>query len=356
MKILTKKYITKSGKINEYYCLRFQQNGKDIWRSLGKKGIITKALAEKIALKMLRDFELEKHGIKNIKCPKLKDFAKEYLDYQKNIRKIKSWERTETILVNLIKFFGNKKLNEITANKIDNYKKARLDSMIAPATVIRELAELRHLFYLAEKWERFFGKNPVAKAGLITINNQRDRVLNLEEEKNLLECSEPYLKAIIIGAINTALRKSEIINLKWSDVNLETNLITLQHSITKNNKTRMVPINATLRKVLLSQKLKSGGNDYVFLSSLNRPYKRHDSLNRAFKLALKKANIKDFRFHDLRHTSASRMADSGVSVIAISKILGHQNIQTTMRYSHPDSSLIEAVKSLDNYENKAKMV
>ena len=93
-------------------------------------------------------------------------------------------------------------------------------------------------------------------------------------------------------------------------------------------------------------RLKSVGNEFVFLSSKNTPYKRHDSLNRAYGLAREKANLKDLRFHDLRHTVGSRLGEKGVTVQAINKILGHADIRTTMRYVHPDYSLREAVEKL----------
>jgi integrase len=73
---------------------------------------------------------------------------------------------------------------------------------------------------------------------------------------------------------------------------------------------------------------------------------RHDSLNRAFHGACERSNIKGLRFHDLRHTCATRMIERGGSIVAVSKILGHADIKTTMRYAHPDNSLVEAVNSL----------
>jgi integrase len=97
-------------------------------------------------------------------------------------------------------------------------------------------------------------------------------------------------------------------------------------------------------------KLKSAGNKYVFLNSLGAPYTRHDSLNRAFKLALKKAGIMDLRFHDLRHTAGTRLGEKGIPVQVISKILGHSDIRTTMRYVHPEDSLKDAVEKLTSSE------
>ncbi len=84
----------------------------------------------------------------------------------------------------------------------------------------------------------------------------------------------------------------------------------------------------------------------MFLSSQGTPYKKHDSLNGAFERACKLSTIKGLRFHDLRHTAATRMIEKGVSIVVVNKILGHADLKTTMRYAHPDDSLKDAVEKL----------
>ena len=144
------------------------------------------------------------------------------------------------------------------------------------------------------------------------------------------------------------MRKNEILTLTWDNVDLDINIITIEHTNTKSKKTRRIPINSKLRSLLMQLKLRSAGNEYVFLSSNNQPYTRHDSLNRSFRLALKKAYIEGIRFHDLRHTAATRMIETGVNIVVVSRILGHADIKTTMRYIHPENALVEAVELLAN--------
>ncbi|MGB7293640.1 MAG: tyrosine-type recombinase/integrase [Thermodesulfobacteriota bacterium] len=108
-------------------------------------------------------------------------------------------------------------------------------------------------------------------------------------------------------------------------------------AITSEPTSRVRPVN-----------LKSGGSGYVFLSSQGTPYKRHDSLNRAFARACWLSVVRSLRFHDLRHTSATRMIEKCVSIVAVNKILGHADLKTTMRYAHPDDSLKDAVEKLAN--------
>jgi len=86
-----------------------------------------------------------------------------------------------------------------------------------------------------------------------------------------------------------------------------------------------------------------------FLSSNGSPYKKHDSLNQTFRKALRQAGIEELRFHDLRHTAATRIVESGANIVAVSRILGHADLKTTMRYAHPDNSLKDAVEKLGNF-------
>jgi integrase len=137
--------------------------------------------------------------------------------------------------------------------------------------------------------------------------------------------------------------------LKWENVDLENNIITVEHTNTKSKKTRKIPINTSLRKVLLEQRLKTKSSGYVFLSSKGRPYKRHDSLKQAFTGACRRAGIRNLRFHDLRHTSATRMIETGATIVAVSRILGHADLKTTMRYAHPESSLKDAVENISDF-------
>lgn len=99
------------------------------------------------------------------------------------------------------------------------------------------------------------------------------------------------------------MRKGGILSLISSNIDLENNIITLEHTNTKSKKMRRIPINSVLRKFFLGQELKGGASDYVFLSSIGNPYKTHDSLKQAFEGACKRARIHGLRFHNLRHTA-----------------------------------------------------
>ncbi|HEX3036334.1 MAG TPA: site-specific integrase, partial [Thermodesulfobacteriota bacterium] len=164
-----------------------------------------------------------------------------------------------------------------------------------------------------------------------------------------LEHCSPYLMPIVITALNTGMRKMEILSLKWASVDLSNNVITLDHADTKSKKTRRVPLNSTMRTLLLEQKAKTQKTGYVFLSSKGTPYGGERHIQNTWLKTLKDAGITGLRFHDLRHTFATRAIESGASIVAVSKILGHADLKTTMRYTHPEDSLKDAVEKLENF-------
>ena len=145
------------------------------------------------------------------------------------------------------------------------------------------------------------------------------------------------------------MRKGELLSLKWVNVDLESNVITVEPTNTKGKKLKRIPINSKLRKVLLEQKLKTGFGQHVFLSPEGKPYLSAFSLKTCFENACRRAGIQGLRFHDLRHTAATRMIESGASIVAVSKILGHSNLTMTMRYAHPEDSLRDAAEGIANY-------
>jgi len=323
----------------------YKDRGKIRRKTFGRKGVITKTLAREMLRRLERQVKLGQYEMLDDEIPIFNEFANEYLVHGKEVIKKRSWWRDTYGLKHFILLFGDRRLSEITPKDVDDYKKNRLKD-VAPSTVNRELQCVRSLFNLAKRWKKFFGDNPVSVAKLIPVNNQKERILTMKEEERLLGLSNPYLKPILITALNTGMRKNEILTLRWTNIDPDTKVITLEHTNTKTKKTRRIPINSVLRKLLLEQRLKSGGNEYIFLSPTGNPYKRHDSIKGSYERLCKKAGITGLRFHDLRHTAATRMIEAGASIVAASKILGHSDIKMTMRYTHPDTSLKEAVELL----------
>ncbi len=181
-----------------------------------------------------------------------------------------------------------------------------------------------------------------------SVENQVMRILSYEEEERLLMHSSAHLKPIVIAALHTGMRKGELLTLKWDAVDFHNNVITVHAQHSKSRKARKVPLNSTLRKLLLEQKLITQASGYVFPTPNGVPYKHQNCLKKPFYTACNNANIDGLRFHDLRHTAATRMLENGANIVAVSHILGHADLKTTMRYVHPDNSLREAVEKLEN--------
>ena len=340
---------SKNGTKTPYWYIRYTVNGKEKWESVGKVGEITKAIAQAWLEEKKRQVRRDQLDMIGAKIPTLFEFANVYLSYVRDTVAKRSWKRDELSLTHLKDFFGDRKLSAITSKDILDYQSKRLKDGVKPATVNRELACLKHLFNIAKQRSKFFGENPVSKVKFLEENNQLERVLNSEEEEQLISNSAQHLRPILFTAIHTGMRKSEILSLKWCNIDLENNIITVEPTNTKSKRLKRIPINSTLRRVLLEQKLKTSFSENVFLNPEGKPYQRGDSLKRCFEGALRRANIQGLRFHDLRHTAATRMIESGASIVAVSKILGHSSLITTMRYSHPDNSLREAVEKLSNF-------
>jgi len=148
----------------------------------------------------------------------LPEFGKRYIEYAKLHKR--SWKRDVQMLGHLEKFFGLCRLREITPLRIEEYQRDRVKA-VCPATSNREMALLKHMFNMAERWGQHQGTNPVRLVRFLPEDNQRFETLSQEQEKSLLEGAPPYLREMIIFAINTGLRTSDIFVLQWPDVDLD---------------------------------------------------------------------------------------------------------------------------------------
>ncbi len=332
-----------------YWYIRYAVNGKIKWEAVGKAGVVTKDVALRRLAKRKQQIELGQQNEIGARVPTLREFSNEYLTYIRDTIAKRSCRRDEISVAHSNNFFGSYKLSAITPKDIVDYQSNRLKEGRKPATVNRELACLKHLFNFAKQRGKFFGENPVSKVRFLEENNQVERVLTLDEEERLIANSAPHLRPIILTAIHTGMRKGELLSLKWINADLEHNVISVEPTNTKSKKLKRIPINSKLRRILLEQKLKTGFSDYVFLNPEGKPYLSAFSVKTCFENACRRANITGLRFHDLRHTAATRMIESGASIVAVSKILGHSSLAMTMRYSHPDNSLKEAVEKLANF-------
>jgi integrase len=187
----------------------------------------------------------------------------------------------------------------------------------------------------------------VRQVRLLQENNKRLRYLSKEECQALISNCKGDTRVIVITALNTGMRKGEILGLRWDNVDLRHGFILLDR--TKNGERREIPINETLRISLQGITRRLDVPSVFFDPVTGKPYQ---DVKRSFNTALRKAGIKDFRFHDLRHTFASHLVMAGVDITTVSKLLGHKSLTMTLRYSHlAPSHMVKAVNVLDGTLN-----
>lgn len=274
--------------------------------------------------------------------PRLKDFIDEiYLPWAKaNKRSCRDDVWRSGVL---IEYFGKQRMDEIAPFQIERFKHERRagktwrGSQRTPASVNRELEVLSRIFSIAID-NGINIQNPCRKVRLLRMDNQRNRYLSDEEETRLmaiLESRRAHIRPIVILALHTGMRRGEILSLRWNQVDFVRGLILVQR--TKSGRDRIIPMNSTVSETLTAIRLSTQG-DQVF--PIN-------DVKRSFAYACVKAKIADFRFHDLRHTAATRLADHGADAFQIAAILGHSSIQMTARYTHATSDgLRRAMESL----------
>ena len=259
-----------------------------------------------------------------------------------------SYKSFKSHVRNLNLFFGDYTLMDITPKLINEYKLKRKTDGVKPGSINRELATLKKAFNLALKEWEWVRENPTSKVSLEEEDNKRDRWLTFEEEDRLLEvCHPPWMKEIVLFALNTGMRLGEILALRWGDVDLLRKTVVVMKS--KNKDRRTIPINEKAFDLLETKaKVRSIKTDLVFFSQ-NHSMIVNCEASRFFHDTVVKAQIEDFRFHDLRHTAATRMIQAGKDLYKVQRLLGHKSPMMTQRYAHHYSeSLRDAVEVLDN--------
>lgn len=322
---------------NRVWYIDYSFNGRRVRKAVGTSKKMAELALKEIELKIVKGKFLRITEPKKIVFDELCD---EYLKFSKANKAPQSYRRDQVNVKNLLKSFSGKLVSEISAYELERYKNSRVKE-VTPASVNRELSCIKHMFNKAVQWG-YLHENQLHSVAKFKEPAGRVRYLTEQEIEKLLSCCAKHLKPIVITALNTGLRKSEILNLKWSDIDLKNRVVKI--TMTKNNELKIIPMNDLLYSELIS--IEPGiDNQYVFVNGNGKPY---GDIKVGFASAVKRAGIKNFRFHDLRHTFASRLVMAGVDIRTVQELMGHKDIRMTMRYSHlSDIRLKEAVKRLD---------
>lgn len=238
----------------------------------------------------------------------------------------KSWATDSYHINDFNLFFKGKLLSEITAQDIERFKMER-QLHVSKSSVNRQLGVLRCMFNKTVSWEKLHD-NPMKSVQFYPEPEGRLRFLEKEQIKTLIENCSTRLRPIVIVAIYTGMRRGEILNLHWQDVDFKRNVITLLD--TKSGPQRKLPMNALVQKTL--QELdRNPLSPFVFCYEKGE---RIQDVRKSFSTALEKSGIINFHFHDLRHTFASQLVMAGVDLNTVRELMGHKDIKMTLRYAH----------------------
>jgi len=315
-------------------------NGHRKREQIGPSKKLAKAVLHKRKIEIAENKYLDKRKVPKTTLPNLLNLFLEYSKLNK-----KSYEGDKSSAKNILSFFGNRNISEITPLDIEKYKQFRKEK-VKPATVKRDLEFLRSVFNKGIEWGKAL-HNPVSKFKRLKEPAYRLSYLLLDEIDRLISAAAYHIKPIIITALHTGMRRGEILKLKWADIGFNNRLIEVVE--TKNNEKRYVPIDSTLLAALrnIPRRIDS---DYVFCNREGKPY---TDIKNSFRSALKRASIDNFRFHDLRHTFASHLIMSGADLTTAKELLGHKSIKMTMRYSHLSQDYKrQAIDKMDTKEKQ----
>jgi integrase len=334
------KGIYKRGKI---YWVRYSGlDGKTVFESSGSEKFgdaQTLYINRKNSIK-----EGKQPEIKKIENHSFKELSEKYLQWI-NGRHLSAVTKAYRIN-DLVSHFGSIPLRRFNTLLAEQYQTELMNRGLKPASVNKNISILKAMFKKAVDWNMVEEETLkyIRRVKNLTENNRRLRYLSKEECQTLISACNGHLKSIVTFALNTGCRKGEILNLRWENVDLKHGFILLDK--TKNGDRREIPINGTVRGILQGLTRRLDVPCVFFDSATGKPY---GDVKRSFNTATRRAGIRDFHFHDLRHTFASHLVMAGVDITTVKELLGHKTLTMTLRYSHlAPSHKVKAVDLLND--------
>lgn len=317
----------------------------------GRRSAANKKFAQSIFDKARADALSNKH----LKIPKkilLKDLTELWLTTKST--EDCNVENYRSTLKAPLEYFKERFAQEITREEMERYRSWRRNgdaarAGVAGSTVNKEMAYIGAIYNKGIEWGRV-ADNPIKKIGKFNEKElRRNRFLGDAEKVTLLsKMTLPLLDKIVRFALMTGMRRGEILNLKWSSVDLSRGIITVEES--KGGNKRWVPINDQLNEFLLGMPRYC---EFVFEQNEQRVKER--SISQAFKRHVDRVGLEDVHFHDLRHTYASDLLAQKRSLSEVQALLGHASPVMTQRYAHLSDEMkrdaMNALKPLPIYPN-----
>ena len=356
------------------YGLWYRVNGKAAEYTIGRHGAITPAQARDIAKRRLgevangKDVQAEKQQARRQQEAVKYQTLGSFLEQKYGPWVVEHRKTGAATLARLKACFADqidKPLESINAWVIEKWRAAELKRGKRPATINRDLVALKAVLSKAVDWN-VIDAHPLAKLKPLKVDNKgKVRYLLPDEEKRLRRAlldretrirterasgnqwraqrgyeplpnltQQPFvdhLQPIVLLALNTGLRRGELFNLHWEDVSLNSHTLTVRGDGAKSGETRHIPMNDEALDILTRWQAQRYSRQYVFPAEDGG---RLDNIKKSFGNLLRLAEIENFRFHDLRHTFASKLVMAGVDLNTVRDLLGHQSLEMTLRYAH----------------------
>lgn len=336
-------------KVDIWYIDYFFQ-GKRFQRAVGPSKKEAEAALGKIKGEIREGKFFDRSKVKHTPFDDLAD------EYEKIAKAKKSYHVEKTYIQRVREFFSGRVLSELTALDVERFKNKRKETptrgehprMRSGTAVNRELATLRAMLNKAVQWE-MIERNPARGVKMFPEPPGRNHFLSVDEAGRLLGACSPHLRSIVLCALETGMRKGEILGLRWPDI--RNGMIYLPAERTKSGKAREIPVSRDLAEELLRLRNRRrsqdvpAASDIVFQPPKARKVRRKGrvqlvvgpmkDIRNAWEAAKEKAGIpQGFHFHDLRHTFASHQKMAGVDDFTLMELLGHSDFTMMRRYAH----------------------
>lgn len=361
--------VSKNGEVipgAKTYLVRYRlPDGKQTRTVIGRPTIYTPAQARDKAEMILRSV---KDGSVPNDSKQQVGTLKEYLEkvyFPWLNENLKTGEQTEARIKNCFPDLMDEKLSDINPRIVEQWRTNKLKSGLSPASINRDLANLRAALSRAVEWE-YLQTHPLAnKVKPLKIDkNPIIRFLDINEEARLLQAMDTreatirrerasanewrrargyellpdlkdvtyvdHLKPMVILSMNTGMRRGEVFSLGWKDIDLKRKIATVRGEVAKNSITKHIPLNELALAALKNWQKQTEG-DVVFPGKKNEQF---NNTKRSWQSLLKLAKVDHFRWHDMRHHFASKLVMAGVDLNTVRELLGHSDIKMTLRYAH----------------------
>lgn len=331
------------------YVVDYRLHGRRVWKSVGPSKKLAELYLKDVEVKIARG-EL---GFDQ-KDARFSDLLSEYQAYCKTNLAPGTRKRYGSIIDNFNRFLSKtyshmEKVSQFFPKLFEDFKQFRKEEGAANRTVNAELIVIRMMFRLAVQWG-YAKKNPTDGISKLRVPSKNAPMFLTEEQcQKLLNASDDFLRPIFFTFLNTGMRKGELENLEWTDIDFDRRKIMIHVKDDWSPKTdeREIPINDGLFKVLQDQKAKANGSRYVFPDEENGKIYKNRLRNRFMTMTKRCGFPEVTQVHTLRHTFASHLVMKGVDLATVKKLMGHSDIETTMIYSHlTEKHVDEAVDRL----------